>query len=247
MKNINNKPIKIYASKLNKNIKLNPYFVTGLTEAEGCFSITKHKDNRAKNNISIGLRFKLTMLSNEMDLLQNLKLFFNCGVITINKDGSIDFLVRDIKSLNKIIIPHFMDFPLRGTKHLDFLSFKDALGLINNKEHLTKIGLDKLILISTEMNSNRTYEKLYVPLHAIEGNSEYLPISGDYINGFIAGDGCLSLSISPTNFGKMSLQISQHKNNKALLYSIASYFKSPNNIYYHDTDSLQITLSGKKL
>jgi hypothetical protein len=247
MKNMNNTSINIYPSKYNKNIKLNPYFVTGLTEAEGCFSITKHKDNRAKNNITIGLRFKLTMLSNEMDLLQNLKLFFNCGVITINKDGSIDYLVRDIKSLNMVIIPHFINFPLRGTKYLDFLSFKEALNLINNKEHLSKIGLDKLIAISIEMNSKRSDEKLYVPLHTIEGNSEYLPLSGDYINGFIAGDGCLSLSISSTNFGKMSLQISQHKNNKPLLLAIATYFKSPDKIYYHDIDSLQITLSGKKL
>jgi hypothetical protein len=46
------------------------------------------------------------MLSNEIDLLQGVKLFFNCGFITANKDRSVDFLVRDIKYLNDIIIPH---------------------------------------------------------------------------------------------------------------------------------------------
>jgi len=33
---------------INNKDDLNPYFVTGLTEAEGSFSITKHKDTRAK-------------------------------------------------------------------------------------------------------------------------------------------------------------------------------------------------------
>jgi len=97
---------------MNKKYVLNPYFVTGLTEAECSFSIVKHKNNRAKHNFNIGLRFKLTMLNNEMELLTGLKSFFNCGFISVNKDGSVDFLVRDIKSLNEIIIPHFINYPL---------------------------------------------------------------------------------------------------------------------------------------
>lgn len=242
-KNLLDKSIPIPTS----GYKLNPFFVTGLTEAEGSFSIGKHIDNRAKHKVSIGLRFKLTMLSNEMDLLQNLMSFFNCGFITTNKDGSVDFLVRDIKSLDEIIIPHFINYPLRGTKYLDFLDFKYALYLIKNKEHLTQIGIDKLIKISTGMNSFRLHEELYSPNHAIISNSSYIPLDGHYINGFIAGDGCLSLNTKDVNFARMSLQISQHKNNKLLLLSIANYFKSPSKIYYHDINSLQVTLSGIKL
>jgi hypothetical protein len=91
---------------ITKDTKLNAAFVTGLTEAEGYFSITKHKETKTQDKVNIGLRFKLTMLSNEIDLLQGVKLFFNCGFITANKDRSVDFLVRDIKYLNDIIIPH---------------------------------------------------------------------------------------------------------------------------------------------
>jgi hypothetical protein len=74
-----------------------------------------------------------------------------------------------------------------------------------------------------------------------------MPINGHYINGFIAGDGCLAFNTKDVNFGRMSLQISQHKNNKSLLLSIARYFKSSNKVYYHDINSLQVTLSGSKL
>lgn len=245
---MNNNLLEVTLPRLNtKQTKLNPNFVTGLTEAEGSFSITKHKDGRAKYKVNIGLRFKLTMLSNEIELLQDVKLFFYCGVIAVNKDGSVDFLVRNIKALNDIVLPHFLNYPLRGTKYLDFINFKDAIDLINKKEHLTKVGLDKLIDISTRMNSKRIHGELYSPDHAVVENTKYIPINGHYINGFIAGDGCLALNTKDVGFGRMSLQISQHKNNKLLLLSIANYFKSPNKVYYHDTDSIQLTLSGIKL
>lgn len=91
MKNINNNLLEENSlTPITEYVKLNPYFVTGLTNAEGYFSIQKHKDSRAKHKVSIGLRFKLTMLVNEINLLHNLKSFFNCGLIAVNKDGSVD-------------------------------------------------------------------------------------------------------------------------------------------------------------
>ena len=45
----------------------------------------------------------------------------------------------------------------------------------------------------------------------------------------------------------MSLQISQHRHNKFLLLSIAKYFKSSSKVYYHDTNSIQLTIAGIKL
>jgi len=75
MEKMNNNIVDLALSVKTKDKKLNPDFVTGLTEAEGCFSIIKHKDNRAKNKIGIGLRFKLTMLINEIELLEDLKFF----------------------------------------------------------------------------------------------------------------------------------------------------------------------------
>jgi len=87
----------------NKNHldSLDPEYVTGLTEAEGSFSITKHKDNRAKFGMTIGLRFKITMLANETDLLLKVQSFFGFGTIRYNKDGSVDFHVNNLCNLKK--------------------------------------------------------------------------------------------------------------------------------------------------
>ena len=246
---LNNK-ISFNDSDLIKSMpasKLDPYFITGLIEAEGSFSITKHKDKRAKYKMTVGLSFRLTMLKNEIDLLNMVKEFFNCGNISEDKRGAITFSIKDIYSLNTIVIPHFSKYPLRGTKHLDYLNFKEVVNMINSKNHLTEEGISNIIAISETMNSYRIHAEGYSPIHTIYNNIEYIPINGNYINGFIAGDGCLALNIKDVNFCRMSLQISQHKNNKNLLASIANYFKSPTKLYYHDTNSLQLTLAGIKL
>lgn len=66
------------------------------------------------------------MLNNEVELLNMVKDYFGYGYISVDdKLGSLTFKVRNINSINKIIISHFSKFPLRGTKYLDFLSKKN--------------------------------------------------------------------------------------------------------------------------
>lgn len=65
----------------NSNYNLDIYFITGLIEAEGSFSIMKFKDKRIKYDINIGLKFKISMLANETQLLKMVKSFFCCEYI----------------------------------------------------------------------------------------------------------------------------------------------------------------------
>ena len=95
------------------------------------------------------------MLNNELDLLKKVESFFGVGSIVINKDGSAEYLVRDMAGLN-VIRQHFLKFPLGGTKFLDLSEFLKAL--------------------------------------TIKGSSNYIPLDGNFFNGFIAGDGSLYLN-----------------------------------------------------
>ena len=47
----------------------------------------------------------------------------------------------------KVIIPHFIKYPLITQKHVDFLLFKQVVELMNRKEHQTKEGLGKIVNI----------------------------------------------------------------------------------------------------
>jgi len=109
---------------------------------------------------------------------------------------------------------------------LDFLSFKEAFYIFENKEHLKEEGINKLYLLKKGMNSERDFSRfdVYTPSHTVQSNVNYIPLSGHYINGFIAEDGCLTLITGNNHFGSVHLSISQHINNRPLIESIANYF-----------------------
>jgi len=230
----------------NESTKLDPYFVTGLTEAEGCFSIIKNRDSRAKFGMTVMLRFKITMLVNELPLINAIHSFFGVGYVNVDdKRGTAEYQVRDRKSLG-LIKEHFLKYPLRGTKFLDFCDFLQALELMEANLHRLEEKIKLLIRLSEGMNSFRKDYSKYPPNHTIKSNSAYLPLSGNYINGFIAGDGSLYLR-TKSNFGSMGIQISQHVNNSNLLREIADYFNPNLKVSVHGKESIQITLGGKKL
>jgi LAGLIDADG endonuclease len=73
------------------NVILYSYFITGLTDAKGCFLILAPKNDRAKFKFSVSLKYKISMLNNEVELLRMVKSFFGCGVVRQNKNGTVDF------------------------------------------------------------------------------------------------------------------------------------------------------------
>jgi hypothetical protein len=51
---------------------------------------------------------------------------------------------------------HYLDkFPLKSSKYLDFLNWKDAFYIFKNKEHLTNIGLDRIKYLKLSNNDRR--------------------------------------------------------------------------------------------
>ena len=186
------------------------------------------------------------MLSNELELLQKVKSFFGVGSITVfDKTGSVDYIIRDKIGLG-VIKEHFIKYPLRGTKFLDFSDFVRALTIMEQNLHPTEYGINSLIKIAEGMNNNREDFSDMPPAHTIKNNFEYVPLNGNYINGFIAGDGSIYLR-TKSNFGSMGIQISQHVKNIHLLREIADYFNSALKVSVHGKKSIQITLGGGKL
>jgi len=76
------------------------------------------------------------------------------GVGNVYKQGSqlLQFRVDSLKDL-KVIINHFDKYPLITQKLADYNLFKQAIQLIEQKEHLTKEGLQKIISIKAVLNN----------------------------------------------------------------------------------------------
>lgn len=114
-------------------------------------------DSRAKSKDPIK-RFRLSFaiaMKNEDQLLVQLYNYFKCGNLTKNKEGMTVYSVQDISSVYNIIIPHFLKYPLQGTKHLDFLDFYKIAEIVHSRNHLTAEGFKEIMSLYLQMNTKR--------------------------------------------------------------------------------------------
>lgn len=151
-------------SFLNNGSDIN-YWIAGFVSGEGCFYIQTSKSKTHKLGISVTLNFYVTQHIRDSYLFESLQQFFDCGSCSIIEKsvpygpsphkGRAKFSVRNFKDLTEKIIPFFEEYNLQGLKAKEFNEFKEACMLMKSKSHLTKEGLDKIILIKSRMNFNR--------------------------------------------------------------------------------------------
>ena len=83
--------------------------------------------------------------------MEQIKTYFCVGDIYKSGPQSLQFRIQSTKDLAKVI-DHFDKYPLTTQKRADYVLFKQALLLIQNKEHLTEAGLAKIVDIKASMN-----------------------------------------------------------------------------------------------
>jgi hypothetical protein len=81
-----------------------------------------------------------------------------------------------------LIINHFDKFTLKTKKLNDYKLFKLAFNIIKQKEHLTKEGFNKLLLIKSSINKGLSPElKLAFPKLSL-ASSTGIPIESEFNN-----------------------------------------------------------------
>ena len=144
-----NYQFKVLSKQLNKqkfsfstltnnsvNNFINPWFLTGFIDAEGCFQISIRYDKKYKTNWRISLTFQIKLHVKDIALLNNIKNTLGVGTITLHNNDTANFNVYSIKEL-QVIIDHCVKYPLITQKHSDFLLFKQAFEIIQRGYHLT--------------------------------------------------------------------------------------------------------------
>lgn len=133
--------------------KLDPHFITGLTDGEGCFTAVILKKATRLSGYFINLKFSIHMSLRDADLLHSVHQFFNVGIVTIStKTNSVYYEVTGLNNL-QIIIDHFLKYPLITTKKNNFLLFVVLFHILKLQEHLTKEGFMKAIAIINNINN----------------------------------------------------------------------------------------------
>lgn len=141
--------------------KLNPKYVSGLIEGEGCFCITISKHKTKRLGVDPRLMFEVEMIIDDKLLLEKLQNTFNCGhiyILNYERYGwrpHVKYAVKSYRDIQKIIIPFFKKHKLVGKKRKDFDYFCKASEIFEKKLHLTEKGVKDLRRIQSKMNLRR--------------------------------------------------------------------------------------------
>ncbi len=134
-------------------MNLNPFYISGLIEGEGCFLISF--SFRKKLNVGIETRpsFSVTLHKSDLSLLKEVHKFFGCGAIRFTKsDRTYKYEIRSIQDIHKKVIPHFVRYPLFGAKSADFKLFQQICLKIYKNQHLNREHLAQIIDLAYQMN-----------------------------------------------------------------------------------------------
>jgi LAGLIDADG endonuclease len=134
-------------------VPLDPWFVTGLADGEGCFCISLAIRAKLRSGLEVRPSFSLSLNEKDLGLLEDLQAFFGCGWIRESKgDRTFKYEARSIGDLAGVILPHFERFPLRGYKAKSCAGFSHVCRMIEQGDHLQRAGLREIVGIAYQMN-----------------------------------------------------------------------------------------------
>ena len=215
--------------------KLNPWFVTGIIDAEGTFCTTIYKNKAYKTGWVVRSFFEIGLNQRDSSLIFQLKDFFEgIGTISLDKKANVlKYSTASLKDLSSIVTPHFKKYPLLTQKGADFLFFEQIVELMNKGAHLTINGLQQVINIRASMNTGLSeiikseFSNNINPVKRGIIQSNIIP-DPQWISGFVSGEGNLDVGIKKSKniIGYqvyLRFRISQHARDAKLMELIINY------------------------
>lgn len=214
-----------------KDVAIDPWFLTGFTDGEGCFRISFTKrDNLVGWRVQ--LFFQIALHQKDKLLLENIQKFWNVGKISKSGKDMLQYRVQSLAEI-EIILNHFKKFPLISKKCADYELFQEAFNLVLKKEHLTEIGLHKLIALRASLN-------LGLPEQLKTAFTGIIPVTrplvkrkkvknANWLGGFVSAEGCFIVGLRKSSSYSAGYQvyltfiITQHIRDEQLMKSLTEY------------------------
>ena len=137
---------KLINLKLNTSIDLKNHWLAGFADADASFQIKFIKSEKRKE---IRLNFQIDQKKN--DLLILIKNLFG-GNIGYRRDQNTYYYGSTSFGSAKKVINYFDYYHLLSTKQVNYLKWRKAYIIIQNKAHLTNEGVEKIIKLKSTMN-----------------------------------------------------------------------------------------------
>lgn len=135
--------------KINLNKDFNNHWIAGFSDADASFQIkVVNKVNR--NKPEIRLNFQIDQKNN--NILYLIKEFFG-GNISYRKSQDTYYYGSTSFGTARKVINYFDEYHLHSNKHINYLKWRKAYLLIQNKDHLNDQGIKQIIELKNTMNS----------------------------------------------------------------------------------------------
>lgn len=139
--------------------KLDPQYVAGFVDGEGCFCVSVSKHKTLKRRVEVRPEFEIEVRADDRAIIDRIQVTLNCGTI-YNLDYErygwrphVKYKVSNIKDLQEKVVPFFRAHPLQAKKAEVFKIFQVIVGMVAKKQHLTYEGFQKIMKLRDRMRA----------------------------------------------------------------------------------------------
>ena len=131
-------------------------WLSGFTDAEGCFNVNIFSRNNTLSGNRVILRFMLDQ-KNVYEILIYIRNLFGFGRVSFRyKTNNVyRYSVNSFRGLNSVH-DYFISYPLKFKKAISFMNWCKIYNMCLNKEHLNTEGLTKIREIIKTINVNNS-------------------------------------------------------------------------------------------
>ena len=128
---------------------LDPNYVTGFVDGEGCFAITI---SRIRFKVAeVRLKFEIELREDDEPILKEIQSLLGCGSIYRLEyerykkwRPHVKYMVGSFKDIKEKIIPFFKQYPPQAKKKYQFELFCKVAEMMDQKKHLSEEGIEEI-------------------------------------------------------------------------------------------------------
>lgn len=128
---------------------LDPHYIVGFVDGEGCFCISLNKND--KRLPEVRLIFEIELREDDEPILREIQKALNCGnIYRLEYERyqkwrpHVKLKISNFADISQKVIPFFQEHPLQAKKRYDFEKFCHVAEMIKTKRHLTPAGIEEI-------------------------------------------------------------------------------------------------------
>ena len=139
---------------------LDPNYVTGFVDGEGCFAITI---SRIRFKVAeVRLKFEIELREDDELILKEIQKVLGCGSIYRLEyerykkwRPHVKYQVGSLRDIKEKVIPFFKKYPPQAKKKKQFELFCIVAEMMDQKKHLTKEGIEEIFSLREALKMHK--------------------------------------------------------------------------------------------